>query len=99
EVAADPLPDVADHLAAAGGAVAGGEVVDGEAVAGAPVEVRPFGGRRVVAPGEAALATGRGVEGGGAFPLRLGGEAPAGPAAVGGGFVPVDMDHRQARLQ
>jgi hypothetical protein len=45
-----PLPDIADHLAAAEGAVTGGVGTDFDQAAGAPVEICSFGARRLVTP-------------------------------------------------
>ncbi len=45
-----PFPDVADHLAAAEGAVAARMGADFDQAAGAPVEIGGFGTRRPIAP-------------------------------------------------
>src|SRR2546422_1690711 len=90
----DPLPDVADHLPAAGGAVALGQRAHVDGPAGAEVQARAGGRRCVVAPGETPLAAGRRLDRRCDLPLGLGWQAPASPAAVRVRLVPVDVHDR-----
>src|SRR5262249_58522026 len=99
-----PVPAVADHLAAPEGAVPAGERADVEAAHGPGVEVRPLALRGLVTPREAALAPGEAVaprtrlEGRGGFPLRLRGQPPDGPTAIGLGLLPAPVGHRAVRV-
>src|SRR5262245_11823499 len=46
-----------------------------------------------------AKAVGSRLRRGSDFPFRLGGKPPIGPIAVGFGFVPADVNHRQIFIQ
>src|SRR5262249_38690420 len=97
-----PFPDVAGHVVEA--VAVGGEGCHGsgaaEAVGGAvpvgkmplPDVGPPLPPRRELVPPDIALpvqaAAGR------ELPLRLGRQALAGPASIGGGILPGDVDHR-----
>src|SRR5262249_4448721 len=100
-----PFPDVAEHLAAAEGAVPGGERADVDAACGAAAEVRA---RRVdgrLAPRVRPLprrqraAGSVGLAGGGDLPFGLGRETPAGPARVGLGLEGVHVEDGAVGLE
>src|SRR6516165_6459594 len=55
EVAGGPLPDVADHMAAAEGAVAFRKCADIYGAHRAPAQISPLQSQRVIAPGKAAF--------------------------------------------
>src|SRR5262249_55247674 len=95
----DPLPDIADHLPAARGAVALGQGAHVDRPARAEVEARANGRRRLVPPRKAPLVAGRWLDRRRHLPLGLGRQAPAGPAAVRVGLVPVDVHDRMPRLE
>src|SRR5262245_24773813 len=87
---ADPVVDVAGHVVTAVRAGAARVQADGGGAADGVVEVGLGGRGPVVAPGVAPAvgAAGR------LLPLRVGGQAPAGPAGVGVGLVPADAGDR-----
>src|SRR5207249_8211684 len=93
----DPLPDVADHLPAADGAVALGQRAHVDGPARTEVEARAGGGRCAVAPGITPLVAGRRLDGRRHLPLGLGGQSPAGPPAIRVRLVPVE-DRKSTRL-
>src|SRR5262249_38722404 len=95
----DPLPDVADHLPTADGAVAGRQRAHVDGAAGAVVQVRALGRRRRIAPGESTLASRRRIERRRELPLRLGRQPPPRPATERLGLVPVDVHDRVPRLE
>src|SRR5262249_61653056 len=94
-----PLPDVADHLPTADGAVAGRQRAHVDGAAGAVVQVRALGRRRRIAPGESTLASRRRIERRRELPLRLGRQPPPRPATERLGLVPVDVHDRVPRLE
>src|SRR5260370_12763271 len=90
EVRAGPLPDIANHLPAAKRAIAFAASSNVHAASGLPVEIGPFRRGGLVTPREPLLARPSSR----VLPLGFRGQAPAGPAGAGGGFVPVYVDHR-----
>src|SRR5205823_15096536 len=90
----DPFPDVADHLPAADRTVAVGQRAHVDRPTGEEVEVRALAGRGRVAPGEAMISSGRGIEGGRHLPFHLGGQPPPRPAAERLRLVPVHVHDR-----
>jgi hypothetical protein len=100
EVVRGPLPDVADHLPATPGAVPGWQRGHITAAQGVTVQLGACRARWGIAPGKAAFRAGQ-VETAGCcgLPLGFGRQPPAGPAAVGLGLIPVDVEDRPVRLQ
>ena len=102
EIIRRPFPYIADHLAAAEGAIAARVSADfGQT--GAPVQVSALSGGRIIAPGKmtpaVAQAVGFRFRRGGCFPFRLCRQSPTRPIAVGLGFVPADMNDRQIFIE
>src|SRR5262249_5056161 len=104
EVAGGPLPGVADHLPAAKRTIPGRQRGHRNAPRRSPIEVGPLAVRRRIAPGVPPFFSSNApvlswLSRRGHFPLGLGRQPSAGPAAVSVGLVPVDMNDRQFRRQ
>src|SRR5262245_40555766 len=101
EIARRPFPHIADHLTNAERAVARRRGVYRDASAFAPIQVRPLGRGRFVAPRIFALARREAASVRLRFatrrrlPFGFGRQPAFGPPAIGFGFIPVDVDHRQ----
>src|SRR5713101_9715956 len=88
EIAARPLPDITDHLAAAEGAIASSTLAHIHCTQRAPTQVGAIRRWWIVSPWEATLdlgkpSAGRGLGGGRDLPFRLVRKPPASPPAVG----------------
>src|SRR5262249_5781526 len=99
-----PFPNVADHLPKAKGAVPFGQSADIRAAEPFAVQVGAPRRRRIVAPGEPALAFRQRAAairtaGGRHFPFRLGRQPAPCEAAKRLRLVPVDVDARSVRLE
>jgi hypothetical protein len=105
EVVRAPFPEVPDHLPQPERAVAVREGCNVHHVEQTPVQVGVARRGRLVSPGIEPHAgcyaprVPRGLGRGGQLPLRLGRQAASGPAAVGLGLVPVDVDYGLVRGQ
>ena len=103
EIIRRPFPYIADHLAAAEGAIAARVSADFDQTR-APVQVSALGRGRIIAPGKMtpAVAQSRWLSGsrrGGDFPFRFCRQPPTRPIAIGLGFVPADVNHRQIFIE
>src|SRR5262249_25534168 len=103
EIGRRPFPHIADHLTNAERAVAHRRSVYGDAAASTPIQIRPFWRGQFIAPGIYAFArraaVSRRFTARRHLPFGLGRQSAFGPAAIGFGFVPVDVDYRQIRFE